>query len=429
LAQSKCHGYSVLINIAKLNESLKYNCYNAIIGIADDKQIEQLEEIQVFAKMQIEKLKALQAALVRGDLKRSPRQVFEHNKKYNIQAYSMSISDNTNTSVINIFTNMYKLAVNQKLRHEVYFKQEAKECMHTFLENSNDYERKLITRLLAQLSFNNEIAGDLGKDDRYMTEFNKILTIKPAEDAHLFTREAYNSCAQTMWNINEAKGGSTKPHSETSKGNENRGHVMISYNTGSRNLCLKMKSELETSGYKVWMDVSDIHGSSLDSMAKAVEGACVVLMCVTEKYRQSVNCQSEAQYAYKMGRPIIPCIMQKGYENVTGWLGIMMGDKIFINFMKYEFPECARRLKAEIDQHYKAAKQPVASTASQQPSDESSTPGSSSNTFTTPKKSSIQSWSAEKITEWFANKVNLHQGIIQYIAGCDGTDIHQIYVS
>lgn len=66
------------------------------------------------------------------------------------------------------------------------------------------------------------------------------------------------------------------------------------------------------------MDVSDIHGSSLDSMAKAVENSYCVLMCITEKYRQSVNCQSEAQYAYKLGRPIIPCILQKGYENVTG---------------------------------------------------------------------------------------------------------------
>ena len=134
---------------------------------------------------------------------------------------------------------------------------------------------------------------------------------------------------------------------------QSQGHVMISYNTGSRELCLKIKSELEASGYKVWMDVSDIHGSSLDSMAKAVEGSCAVLMCVTEKYRQSINCQSEAQYAYKMSKPIIPCIMQKGYENVTGWLGIIMGDKIFVHFMKYEFPECMRRLKGEINQYNK----------------------------------------------------------------------------
>ena len=66
----------------------------------------------------------------------------------------------------------------------------------------------------------------------------------------------------------------------------------------------------------------------LDSMANAVENSCCVLMCVTEKYRQSINCQAEAQYAFKLTKPIIPCIMQKGCENVTGWLGIIIGDKV-----------------------------------------------------------------------------------------------------
>jgi cell division FtsZ-interacting protein ZapD len=68
-------------------------------------------------------------------------------------------------------------------------------------------------------------------------------------------------------------------------------HIMISYNTESIPLCLKIKDELEKSNYKVWIDINEIHGSSLDSMAKAVENAMCVLICVTEKYRQSNNCQ------------------------------------------------------------------------------------------------------------------------------------------
>jgi hypothetical protein len=51
-------------------------------------------------------------------------------------------------------------------------------------------------------------------------------------------------------------------------------------------------------------------------MANSVENSCVVLMCVSEKYRQSINRQSEAQYAYKMGRPIIPCIMQNSFNQL-----------------------------------------------------------------------------------------------------------------
>jgi len=63
-------------------------------------------------------------------------------------------------------------------------------------------------------------------------------------------------------------------------------HVMISYNTASRDLCLKIKNGLESIGLKIWIDVNDISGSSLDSMAQAVEQSSCVLICITEKYRQ-----------------------------------------------------------------------------------------------------------------------------------------------
>ena len=66
-------------------------------------------------------------------------------------------------------------------------------------------------------------------------------------------------------------------------------------------------------------------------MAKAVEKSKCILMCVTEKYRQSVNFQAEAQYAFKLNKMIIPVVMQNGYEP-QGWLGIIMGDKIYVSF-------------------------------------------------------------------------------------------------
>lgn len=59
-------------------------------------------------------------------------------------------------------------------------------------------------------------------------------------------------------------------------------------------------------------------------MARAVEEASCVLMCVTEKYRQSTNCQAEAQYAFKLKKPIIPLILENGFQRSKGWLGIYL---------------------------------------------------------------------------------------------------------
>ena len=53
----------------------------------------------------------------------------------------------------------------------------------------------------------------------------------------------------------------------------NRKHIMISYNRDSRDLCLRIKQELENDGRSVWIDVEDISGSSLESMANAIENS------------------------------------------------------------------------------------------------------------------------------------------------------------
>lgn len=63
------------------------------------------------------------------------------------------------------------------------------------------------------------------------------------------------------------------------------GHIMISYNRENRDLCLKIKKELENDGFKIWIDVEDIHGSSLESMANAIENSICVLVCMSEKYK------------------------------------------------------------------------------------------------------------------------------------------------
>ena len=38
---------------------------------------------------------------------------------------------------------------------------------------------------------------------------------------------------------------------------------------------------------QTWMDVDNMSGSTLEAMAKAVEGSAVVLICVSKKYKES----------------------------------------------------------------------------------------------------------------------------------------------
>ena len=222
---------------------------------------------------------------------------------------------------------------------------------------------------------------------------------------------------------------------------------MISYNRDSREVCLKIKEELEKSNFKVWIDVEEIHGSSLESMAKAIENSSCVLICMSEKYKMSSNCRAEAEYTFQLNKPFVPLIMQENYKP-DGWLGkkimfkpqnvdklskfiikgILLGSRIFIDFTKYEFSECIRRLLLEIDNYHKSE---IGSTltAVDKPSEE--TNNANNNTETTinhieNKVKKTEDWTERDVKKWLKEK-HINKLIVQNVSPCNGKILNQLY--
>lgn len=69
-------------------------------------------------------------------------------------------------------------------------------------------------------------------------------------------------------------------------------HIMISYQWDCQEIVLRVKDELKSAGFNVWIDVENIEGSTLQSMASAVENCMVFVMAVSRKYFESPNCRS-----------------------------------------------------------------------------------------------------------------------------------------
>jgi len=108
-------------------------------------------------------------------------------------------------------------------------------------------------------------------------------------------------------------------------------HIMLSYNWGSQPIVLKIAESLKNAGFKIWLDVEQMHGSTLEAMADAVENASCVLICMSEKYKDSPNCRLEGEYTNKNKKLFIPLMMQQNYTP-KGWLGIMLGSKLWFSF-------------------------------------------------------------------------------------------------
>ena len=154
--------------------------------------------------------------------------------------------------------------------------------------------------------------------------------------------EVQKAAAGALWELE----GKTARNSEMTKATGN--HVMISYQWDSQEVLIEVKNRLQASGYRVWMDLEQMGGSTLEAMAKAVENASVVLVCVSHQYKESPNCRSEAEYAYQLRKDIIPLMMQQNYKP-DGWLGMIVGTKLWIDLRNSFNVEAAiGKLKKEL---------------------------------------------------------------------------------
>ena len=73
---------------------------------------------------------------------------------------------------------------------------------------------------------------------------------------------------------------------------EKNPHLMISYQWDSQSTMLQIRDKLRSAGFTVWIDVQNMSGSTLESMAAAVENCSVFLMAISRKYLESPNCRS-----------------------------------------------------------------------------------------------------------------------------------------
>ncbi len=230
----------------------------------------------------------------------------------------------TDWALTNLLSALYHMTVNDTIKKDIYYKYGVNGHLRSIIYAGNFTEKEFALNALWQLCFNAEIAQDVRQDEE-LYGFVKELAGR-SEEANV-CKKASGIVWLVEKKVNDgvcSGAGGQVTFKETVEKyilpSTVSQHIMISYNRQSREMCLQIKAELERSKFKVWIDVEDISGSSLESMANAIENSFCILVCMTEKYKQSPNCRAEGEYAFQLNRPIIPLIMQKNYKP-DGWLG------------------------------------------------------------------------------------------------------------
>lgn len=323
----------IVLDFARSIPKWNFIAYAITALIASDQELEKMDELDEI----LSKFIHLTIECIRRPAYFYPKQFHDCSESLNANIRAIS-GNNGFVYLIDYYLNsLYGFAINDKFREKIYFHNDLADSVKFLVKDGNEVEKFYAIKIFSQLSFNENIKKDLLNDKEFL---ELVKEINSAESFEYKKLKLISS--DFIWVL-------YKIDPESTKTDQKDGHIMISYNTGSREACLNIKNELEQIGYKIWIDVDEIHGSSLDSMANAIENSAIVLMCVSEKYRQSINCQAEAQYAFRLNKVIIPLIMQPEYHKVSGWLGIIIGDKIFVDFTKYSFEQSMKRLKNQIN--------------------------------------------------------------------------------
>jgi hypothetical protein len=201
--------------------------------------------------------------------------------------------------------------------------------------------QKPALEILLALSFTNDASSYLKENQKFMTYIRNLSSNTDIEKSSL-----QRAAEALLWKLEKETEAVAKP----TNSNSYQYDIMISYSHTDKRLCHQIYEQLIKDGFRVWIDREDMHGATMIAMANAIENSNVILICMSDAYKQSVYCQSEAHYAFERQRRLVPLIMEPRYKP-DGWLGFIVSGKIYIHFLKVEFNVAYEMLKTEISQH------------------------------------------------------------------------------
>ncbi|CAF1390924.1 unnamed protein product [Rotaria sp. Silwood1] len=194
--------------------------------------------------------------------------------------------------------------------------------------------------VLLALAFHNQACSFLKQNENFMNHI-RIFSNKTDSNQLRLQRVAEG----LLWKLEQEDEAVAKPTILTWY----KYDIMISYSHKDKQLCLQIHQQLINDGFRVWLDNDCLRGSTMVGIANAIENSLYVLICMSNTYKQSVYCQSEAHYAFERGCRLIPIIVESNYKP-DGWLGIIISGKIYVDFIANEFNVAYEKLKNEISE-------------------------------------------------------------------------------
>ena len=181
-------------------------------------------------------------------------------------------------------------------------------------------------------------------------------------------------------------------------------HIMISYSWKTQTFAIDLATYLKGKGHTIWIDIEQMSGSTLEGMAKGVEGSELMILLICESYQTSPSCRCEGELAFLLRKPILPIMVGPDPTfRPSTWLKALLGTRLYFE-MYDSFQHKLDRL-AKIEAEIRRLIPSLQPNPSPSPSPSSSSSLSSSPSLSSSSTPSCSISSTAPIFDWEISKI------------------------
>ena len=229
--------------------SHRMSAYMAAANILNDNEIETLPDTKLVVHDIISLISVCSNAL--KTKKGIQRDMVTIDGKNERRETVFIVSTNlSNYHIIELLQVLYKIAVNDTIKMELFDSFKLSVHLEILILEGNLTEKEYSLRCLWQLCFQASIAQRVHENKKL---YEYICELVSSENTNV--QKFSNGI---IWSIDRTKPQETKDDQiQNSPTNEKKTkqHIMISYNSYSRELCMNVKRELENLEYKIWIGI------------------------------------------------------------------------------------------------------------------------------------------------------------------------------
>jgi hypothetical protein len=187
--------------------------------------------------------------------------------------------------------------------------------------------RESLLRVLLNLALSDKTVQSVAEDNGIKTGL-----VHAAADRTNLTSKTESLISQVQVRLKMVDGeGQLRQMKRVQEFSASSRHVMISYCWEQQEVVVRIKNALADRGYRCWLDVEQMSGSTVDAMADAIDHSYAVVYGISLEYKESANCRLEAMYAHQAKVQMIPLLLQENYT-AKGWLGMLLGTQLWYGF-------------------------------------------------------------------------------------------------